>query len=397
MKKILIYALALCFLSFINSMENHPESGKDDGLNILELPYEIRNLFVERVIKYEIDKWIDIFNFDNKSLKKQIKRIRLVSKNFNVFEPEELENFVKKLKQDRFEYLKNRIKEQYSNLSKEKLDQKLKKLIMMPTLNEKYEKEAIRLCIAGADVNIQGFLNETVLTHVIRRNYMIGRNYIQVIKLLMDNGANVNHKDHYGWTPLTLAILNGYLELIKLFIDNGADVNFKNSAGWTPLMEAIDEGRTEAVMLLIANGAHVKFSNDDVDKVLTKAAKKGCTELVKLLLNNGANIKNINKKDSDGFTALMLAAQEGHVETAKLLLNSGANVNIQDPWRGTALMQAAKNGHTKMVKLLLNNGADINIDRNGGLTALKYAVQNGNTKMVNYLNLKRIKSKDEMQ
>ena len=69
MKKILLLMLILGLFNNIRSMEEQPGSSKEDGLNIMALPYELRNLFIERVIKDEIDKWTNVnIGFDKQSL-----------------------------------------------------------------------------------------------------------------------------------------------------------------------------------------------------------------------------------------------------------------------------------------------------------------------------------------
>ena len=65
---------------------------------------------------------------------------------------------------------------------------------------------------------------------------------IEAVKQHLADGADVNTKDKYGWTPLRYAA-NGHKEIVRLLIAKGADVNAKNNNGETPLdwAEDVDE------------------------------------------------------------------------------------------------------------------------------------------------------------
>ena len=59
-----------------------------------------------------------------------------------------------------------------------------------------------------------------------------------MVQLLIDRGANVNHADMDGCTPISEAAENGYKDTVELLIDRGADINRANIIGWTPLFVA---------------------------------------------------------------------------------------------------------------------------------------------------------------
>jgi ankyrin repeat protein len=91
-------------------------------------------------------------------------------------------------------------------------------------------------------------------------------------------------------------------------------------------------------------------------KELFKAIKEDNILTVMSLVDNGADI---NAKDEDGHTALIVAAKNGHTEIVNLLLNRGADINAKDKDGETALIKAAFNGHTEIVTTLIELGADI--------------------------------------
>ena len=248
MKKILIYVLLLGSINNLNSMEEQPGSSKEFELNIMALPNELRSLFIEHVIKDEIGKWTDIFNFDNQSLKKQIKRICLVSKNFNVLSKEELINCVKRLRETRFNELKQIIKEQYSKFPEEELNKNLANLLNHE-ISKKTLEEAARLIIAGADVDIQDDYGDTALV------LAASECHIPIVKLLIDAKADVNIQDSHGYTALRYATFKGHAEIVRLLIDAKAKINIRDNKGGTALMGASFKGHAEVVKLLIDAGA----------------------------------------------------------------------------------------------------------------------------------------------
>jgi serine/threonine-protein phosphatase 6 regulatory ankyrin repeat subunit B len=86
-----------------------------------------------------------------------------------------------------------------------------------------------------------------------------------------------------------------------------------------------------------------------------EAAWDGDTDIAKTLIGAGADL---NVKQSDGWTALMIAAFSGHTGTVKILLDENADVSAQDKGDGkTALRWAVDRGHTEIVNILKQAGA----------------------------------------
>ena len=116
---------------------------------------------------------------------------------------------------------------------------------------------------------------------------------------------------------------------------------------------------------------------------LMRAAWEGDTETVEHLLSNGAEV---NAKDNNGWTALMVAAGQGYIiKNVQVLLANGAEVNAKNNGGVTALMVATGKGHTEAVQVLLANGAEVNAKSNKGATALMIAEVKGHTEIVNLL------------
>ena len=96
---------------------------------------------------------------------------------------------------------------------------------------------------------------------------------------------------------------------------------------------------------------------------------------------------DVNAKNSEGYTALILASSNGHKEIVEMLLEKGADVNAKDSDGWTALMWASRNGHTETVTILLEEGADVNAKDNYflGSTALDIAIKKEHPEIVKLL------------
>ena len=64
-------------------------------------------------------------------------------------------------------------------------------------------------------------------------HYVIWHGYIDIVRILLDNGADINARDNSGRTPLHYAIIYGYIDIVRILLNNGADINAKNNNGWT--------------------------------------------------------------------------------------------------------------------------------------------------------------------
>jgi ankyrin repeat protein len=170
-----------------------------------------------------------------------------------------------------------------------------------------------------------------------------------VVKLLLDEGADVNSKDDSGWTSLSRPSVSGNKTVVKLLLDKGADINSKDDSGSTPLSKAAARGREAIVKLLLDKGADVNPKTNSGGTPLLQAIGFRHEALVKLLLDKGADV---NYKDDSGSTSLSQAAACGHEAVVKLLLDEGADVNSKDDSGSTSLSQAAACGHEAVVTLL---------------------------------------------
>ena len=176
-----------------------------------------------------------------------------------------------------------------------------------------------------------------------------GDSYLEVVKLLLEKGAEVDAANWQGRTLLMAAAKEGHPEIAELLLEKGADVNAEDNTGRPALMYATEAGDSKTIGLLIAKGADANAKNRYGETALMNAVDRGRVEAVKLLLESGADP---NAKLDDGSTVVMTATIPGQVDVVKLLLEKGADVNAQTEDGSTALTWAAVLGRTELVKLL---------------------------------------------
>ena len=119
---------------------------------------------------------------------------------------------------------------------------------------------------AGSDVNEVNKNNGQIALH-----YASIHNHVLILKLLIDNGSNVNLKDQIGMTSLHLSSLGGHKEVAKMLIDSGAILNAINTYGETPLDTALKDFKIDS--------QKSKSNNKEIADLLRKHGGKTGEEL----------------------------------------------------------------------------------------------------------------------
>lgn len=255
----------------------------------------------------------------------------------------------------------------------------------------------------------------------------VGNSYIDTAKILIENGADVNAIDFEGWSALSYAVNNGDIEIakllltnkakikgelliaikspivesrinmMKLLIDNKANINYTDENGFNPLNIAIESGDMELTKFLITNGANVNSLMQDGVSLIGYAIAQNNMDLLQILIENGANV-NYTGGDSWANTPLQTASRLGLDNVVRILLTRNADINAVDMNGNTALHTAALNSQLSVVKLLLEKNPSLDIQNKVGNTALHLAVISGNIDIVGELALKgantRIRNND---
>ena len=184
---------------------------------------------------------------------------------------------------------------------------------------------------------------------------------------------------------LVVAAKKGLTQYLRILLDKGADINVRDirSCGETPLLFAIDNNKEECVDLLLERGANPNICDRNNWNALMYAATSDNPQYIDKVLRTKK--VDINSKENEGYTALMLAAENGNVESLVKLITCNARLDCYQVFRckQTALMLAVANNRFECVVELLRAGADPHVVDSKGKTALDWAEDN--SKMVTEL------------
>lgn len=166
----------------------------------------------------------------------------------------------------------------------------------------------------------------------------IFNNDLSKISEVIASGVNINQKhSHSRLTPLIQAINLHRIEVIKFLIEVGADVHLYQYIQTTPLGLATSLGNNQIVQLLLQAGANPDLGGID-DPPLHRAVLIERIDIIQTLIEAGANLNYLN---ASHFTPLMLAANNGKFEIVKLLVETGSvYINAKNQEGETALDKA---------------------------------------------------------
>lgn len=227
------------------------------------------------------------------------------------------------------------------------------------------------------DVNVQNIYGSTPL-HIASGD----KEKVDVVRVLIEHGANVNATDKHNSTPLHFATEYKNKNVVALLLENGANPNAESIGNYTPLHFAAKWEEMDIVDLLLSKAVEINIRSTHNLTPLDLAIRSGNVKLVKLLLNNGSNV---NGEDKNGCTPLHFAVEQGNPNIIELLLTSGAKVDIRNKDNITPLAVAVRKEHIDVVQLLLAKGASANVQDAYGGTSLHIAAKMQNLEIVKLL------------
>jgi ankyrin repeat protein len=231
---------------------------------------------------------------------------------------------------------------------------------------------------AGADVNLKSTDGYTPLFLAVQEKHK------PVIEYLLSKGARVDEKNGPdGVTALMNACFDESLDMLMMLVDAGADVNLKSNEGYTPLYNAVQAKETYNIEYLLSKGARIdEKCGPHGLTALFKACTDGALYVAKNLVDAGADV---NLKTTQGFTPLFVAVQEKHKPVVEYLLSKGANIDEKNgDGEFTALYKACFDGSFDIVSVLVDAGADASL-KSSGKTPLEIAIENNHKEVVEYL------------
>lgn len=217
--------------------------------------------------------------------------------------------------------------------------------------------EAVKYLVnKGAQLNAKNYYTTNPLHHAVLANngeivkYLIekgaegelsellmlavryGKELTKSVKVLVNKGANVNKVSgpyeypYVNDTVLIIAAQNNYMEIVKILLENGANFEVKcHSRSWclgkNTLIYAATIGNLDIVQVLVTKGADINVQDKTGNSALMMAARNGHETVTQFLLDNGANVNLIN---DDGYSALIYATEKGQEQIAQQLRAKGA-------------------------------------------------------------------------
>jgi ankyrin repeat protein len=238
----------------------------------------------------------------------------------------------------------------------------------------------VRSMIEG-DRSLLEFKIDSIFTPLNMASY-VGKT--DIVKYLLEKGADINTKDREGSTPLQNAAAKGHFDIVKLLVEKGSDVNYKDDNGVTPIHFGCMSGNVDLVKYLVEKGADINAVSKIGRKPAVDAVFGGNVEVLKYLESKGVNMKGLEA--GAGNTPLHIATGRGNIEMLKYFISKGYDVNKKNDASQTPFTWAIGGGNTEILRLFIENGANVNFqDRLSGKTTLHFASVRGNAELADFL------------
>ena len=226
----------------------------------------------------------------------------------------------------------------------------------------------------GLDIDAKDKVGRTALEIVFEMNFIKGPKAVNVVKRLLNLGANPNRLGANGETLLMKAVREGEHSFVSSLLDSGADIDARDAYGDMPLHIAVKNATARTIKALIEAGADVDAEGAyGLRPIHLVAQLKKVSGVIEAL--DGCDIEARVNTANGNFTPLMIAASNGNTKALNKLIKKGADVNAKDELGYTALAFAARWPRHRMLESLVLAGADVNVSDHIGWTPLHWAVR----------------------
>jgi ankyrin repeat protein len=208
----------------------------------------------------------------------------------------------------------------------------------------------------GADAN-------RVMRHYTPLYLAANENYVETVKVLLSFNPDLEieydgEDDQMGYTALTIATVNDHTDVIRLLLEAGANVNHRSKRKYFPLEWAVSGNKEDIVRILMEYNTELNLVDDDGDAALNCIRSSTSVAIAKLLINRGADL---TIRNNQGNTPLCKAVMCNNLDIVKYLIAKKAELNITGGKNGSPLHIACYQSNLELVRILAAADADVNL------------------------------------
>ncbi|XP_054714802.1 ankyrin repeat domain-containing protein 16-like isoform X2 [Uloborus diversus] len=209
--------------------------------------------------------------------------------------------------------------------------------------------------------------------------------HLNSVQFLLSCQVPVDPLKRADWTPLMLACTKNNADVVKVLVENGANLLLKNKDGWTAFHIASREGHIDVIKnLLLKNPNLWKTRSNNGRTPLHTASLHGHLDIVKLITSNSDCDNDV--QDCCGTTPLMDAGSANHLLVVQFLIEQKASILKVDALGRNVLHLAAQSASLSCIQYLISQcGLNVNQQNSDGLTPLHFAAKENNSDCIKLL------------